>query len=152
MPRIQRAQRIVPDNTNVDPPPQRSPLTATPTKKTVPVTFPTIPGGRLPITQARLVSQTALATFVTTKALFKSQEFTPRTLTPPPCTTSVPNYAHFASLMVHPVTGKTISSYKRLMNNLATAKIWQTAFGKDFGGMAQGMRRRAKKGRTQCSS
>jgi hypothetical protein len=42
--------------------------------------------------------------------------------------------------MVHPVTGKTISSYKRLMNNptTTTAEMRQTAFGKDFGGMAQG--------------
>jgi hypothetical protein len=43
-----------------------------------------------------------------------------------------------ASPMVHPTTGKTITSYKRLMNNPKTAKIWQTVFGKDFGGMAQG--------------
>ncbi len=47
-------------------------------------------------------------------------------------------FEHFASPMVHPITGETISSYKKLMNDLATAEIWQTAFGKDFGGMAQG--------------
>jgi hypothetical protein len=35
--------------------------------------------------------------------------------------------------MVHPLTGKTISSYKNL-----TAETWQTAFGKDFGSIAQG--------------
>jgi hypothetical protein len=40
--------------------------------------------------------------------------------------------------MVHPTTGETISSYKRLMHNLATVETWQMAFGKDFGGMAQG--------------
>ena len=40
--------------------------------------------------------------------------------------------------MVHPMTGKTILSYKKLMNDPATAEVWQTAFGKDFGGMAQG--------------
>ncbi len=40
--------------------------------------------------------------------------------------------------MVHPVTGKTISSYKRLMHDPATAKTWQTAFEWDFGSMAQG--------------
>ncbi len=34
--------------------------------------------------------------------------------------------------------GKTITSYKKLMNNPAKMEIWQTAFGKDFGGMAQG--------------
>jgi hypothetical protein len=31
--------------------------------------------------------------------------------------------------MVHPTTGKTISSYKWLMNDPETAEVWQTAFG-----------------------
>jgi hypothetical protein len=48
--------------------------------------------------------------------------------------------------MVHPTTGKTISSYKHLMHNLATAKTWQTAFGKDFGSMAQGNNKTGQKG------
>ncbi len=39
---------------------------------------------------------------------------------------------------IHPVTGESISSYKRLMNNPATVDTWMTAFGKDFGGMSQG--------------
>jgi hypothetical protein len=49
-----------------------------------------------------------------------------------------PDYVHFASPMVHPTTGETITSYKRLMHNPATVEVWQTAFGKDVGGMAQG--------------
>jgi hypothetical protein len=48
------------------------------------------------------------------------------------------HFEHYTNPMVHPVTGETISSYKKLMHNLATAKMRQTAFGKDFGGMAQG--------------
>ncbi len=40
--------------------------------------------------------------------------------------------------MVHPTTGETITSYKKLMHDPPTRDIWQTAFGKDFGGMAQG--------------
>ncbi len=47
-------------------------------------------------------------------------------------------FEHFASPMVYPITGITISSYKKLMNDPATAKVWQTAFGKELGGMAQG--------------
>jgi hypothetical protein len=39
--------------------------------------------------------------------------------------------------MVHPITGKTISSYKKLMNDPAMAETWQPAFGKDFGGIVQ---------------
>jgi hypothetical protein len=48
--------------------------------------------------------------------------------------------------MVHPVTGEIISSYKKLMNDPATAEIWQTAFGKDFGGMVQGCNKTGQKG------
>jgi hypothetical protein len=48
--------------------------------------------------------------------------------------------------MVHPVTRETISSYKKLMHDPATAEIWQTAFGKDFGGMAQGDIKMGQKG------
>ncbi len=47
-------------------------------------------------------------------------------------------FEHFASPMVHPITGVTISTYKKLMNDSSTAEVWQTAFGKEFGGMAQG--------------
>jgi hypothetical protein len=32
-----------------------------------------------------------------------------------------PNYAHYAAPMVHPTTGETISSYKRLMHDPATS-------------------------------
>jgi hypothetical protein len=40
--------------------------------------------------------------------------------------------------VVHPTIGETISSCKKLMHNPAMRKIWQMAFGTDFGGMAQG--------------
>jgi hypothetical protein len=40
--------------------------------------------------------------------------------------------------MVHPVTGKTIASYKKFMKDPITQETWTTAFGKDFGGMSQG--------------
>ncbi len=53
---------------------------------------------------------------------------------------------HYANPMVHPVTGRTISSYKKLMHNLAMAEVWQTAFGKDFGGMVQGCNKTGQKG------
>ncbi len=56
------------------------------------------------------------------------------------------NYKHYANPMVHPVTGETISSYKKLMYNPATTEVWQTAFGKDFGSMAQGDNKTGQKG------
>ena len=49
--------------------------------------------------------------------------------------------------MVHPITGETISSYKKLMKDPATAEVWQTAFGKEFGGMAQGDNKTGQKGK-----
>jgi hypothetical protein len=63
--------------------------------------------------------------------------FTPKKLVPIAYKDSVQNFAHFVLPMVHPITGETISSYKQLMNDPETAKVWQTAFGKDFGRMAQ---------------
>ncbi len=56
------------------------------------------------------------------------------------------NYKHYANSMLHPVTGETISSYKKFMHNPATAEVWQTAFGKDFGSMAQGGNQTGQKG------
>jgi hypothetical protein len=53
--------------------------------------------------------------------------------------TKIPmNFKHYANPMVHPVNGRTIMSYKKLMHNPMTAETGQTTFGKDFGGMAQG--------------
>jgi hypothetical protein len=42
-----------------------------------------------------------------------------------------------------------ISSYKKLMHDLATAEIWQTAFGKDFEGMEKGATKQGRKMQTQ---
>jgi hypothetical protein len=56
------------------------------------------------------------------------------------------HFEHFASPMVHPVHGQTTSSYKKLMNNLATTEVWQTAFRRDFGGMAQWDNKTGQKG------
>ncbi len=43
-------------------------------------------------------------------------------------------FEHYTNPMVHPVTGEMILSYKKLINDPATSEVWQTAFGKDFGG------------------
>jgi hypothetical protein len=56
------------------------------------------------------------------------------------------NFEHYANPMVHLVTGATFTSYKKLMHNPATAEVWQTAFGRDFGGMAQGDNKTGQKG------
>ncbi len=73
------------------------------------------------------------------------QHFTPTNLRPKEEPTAA-NLEHFAMPMIHPTTGETISSYKKLMNDPTTMEIWQTAFGKDFGGMAQGDNKTGQKG------
>ncbi len=94
---------------------------------------------------ARLISQSALNAMTMHEALTISLPFTPRKLVPPTYTDST-NCAHFAAPMIHLTTGEIISSYKHLMHDPATAEVWQTAFGKDFGGMAQGDRKTGQKG------
>ena len=86
---------------------------------------------------AQLISQRALTVMPLQEALTMPIAFPPRKLVLPTYTEST-NYAHFAVPMIHSTTGKIISSYKHLMRDPATAEVWQTAFRKDFGGMAQG--------------
>ena len=143
---IQQAPRIVRDDSIVLSPPRRSLQIPLPTPDSTTVTFSPIPGRCLPSTRAQIISQTALHAFVTKEALFTNQAFIPRSFGPPANIGGVPNYAHFASLMVHPVTGETILSYKQLMHDLGTSEIWQTVFGKDFDGMAHGDAKMGQKG------
>ncbi len=92
-----------------------------------------------------VISQQAII-FLTNKVWNNSpQHFTPKILQPKEDATAA-NLEHLAMPMVHPTMGETISSYKKLMNNPATMEIWQTAFGKDFGGMAQGDKKTGQKG------
>jgi hypothetical protein len=70
--------------------------------------------------------------------------FTPTKLTPP--LMPLMNCEHYAMPMVHPTTGKTISSYKQHMNKPVTVDMWQMAFGKDFGNMCQGDNKTRAKG------
>jgi hypothetical protein len=53
---------------------------------------------------------------------------------------------HYANPMVHPITGRIISRHKKLMHSPATAEVWQTAFEKDFRGMAQGCNKTGQNG------
>jgi hypothetical protein len=132
VPAICRDMNIVLDKGIVMPTPRRL-QRATPMLKPAPsVTFSPIPGRCHPITRARLISQTALnLSFITKKTLYKHRAFIPARLIALVCIEGIPNYAHFVSLMVHPVTGETISSYKKLMHNPAMVEVLQTAFGKD---------------------
>ncbi len=99
-----------------------------------------IPGGA----QQRIVTQHAINLLTLREQASFSTIHTPRALMKH--AKMRVNMEHYANPMVHPVTGRTISSYKKLMHNPATAEVWQTAFGKDFGGMAQGCNKTGQKG------
>jgi hypothetical protein len=95
-----------------------------------------VPGGVRASTW--LISQQALTVMTLQEALTIPISFTPRKLVLSTYDTCSNNNAHFAAPMIHPMMSEIISSYKRLMNDPATAKVWQMGFGKDFDGMVQG--------------
>ena len=84
----------------------------------------------------RIISQEAINLLLMDDIDNDLTKFTPLKLQPQPIHQQ--DYAHYAMPMVHPVTGETITSYKKLMKDPVTQETWMTAFGKDFGGMSQG--------------
>ena len=96
-----------------------------------PIIIPPYPVPRLRAS-ARLISQQALNAMTMPESIKAPVVFTPRHFVCKAYKDHIPNYAHFTSPMVHPQTGETITSYKRLMNDPETAEIWQMAFGKDL--------------------
>jgi hypothetical protein len=95
---------------------------------------------------SRIVTQQAINVMTLKERVTDHGTFTPRALKRVGKTTGPVKFEHYASPMEHPVTGETISSYKKLMNDPTTAEVWQTAFGKDFGGMCQGDSKTGQKG------
>jgi hypothetical protein len=92
----------------------------------------------IPMAQSWLITQQALNMITMQETFNPPPAYTPQSLPEDAPPSPHINFEDYANPMVHPVTRKTISSYHKLMNDLATAEIWQTAFQKDFGGMAQG--------------
>ncbi len=119
--------RFIKDN-----PPRRSKRNAILAKP--PQMYTTIPRGAW----QRLVTQQAIKLLTIQEEVSLDMMYTPQVMMNEHAQVLPTMFEHFASLMVHPITGETILSYKKLMNDPARAEIWQTASGKDFGGMAQG--------------
>jgi hypothetical protein len=71
----------------------------------------------------RLVTQHALNALTCYKQNHFNLAFTPTALLPPFVENASLHIKHFALPMVHPVTGETISSFKKMMHNPATAEI-----------------------------
>jgi hypothetical protein len=49
-----------------------------------------------------------------------------------------PGMEHFCAPVIHPTSGEIISSYKKLSKDPELKEVWQTAFGKEWGALAQG--------------
>eukprot|EP00978_Attheya_sp_CCMP212_P012262 scaffold30472_cov37-Attheya_sp.AAC.1 len=49
-----------------------------------------------------------------------------------------PGLEHFCAPVIHPTSGDIITSYKKLARDPELKEVWQTAFGKEWGGLAQG--------------
>ncbi len=45
---------------------------------------------------------------------------------------------HFCAPVIHPTSGEIIPSYKKLSKDPELKEVWQTAFGKEWGALAQG--------------
>jgi hypothetical protein len=101
--------------------------------------------------RSRIATRHAINALTATELELCHDIFTPNCLSVTPTVTLPIWLDHFACPMVHPVTGETISSYKRLMNDPAMAETWQTVFDKDFGGMLQGDNKTGQKGMNAMS-
>ena len=53
---------------------------------------------------------------------------------------------HFCAPVIHPTTGEVIDKYRKLTTDKELGEIWQTAFGKEFGSLAQGDTKTVQKG------
>jgi hypothetical protein len=100
----------------------------------------------------RIVTQQAINALTIQEQVSMDTAFIPNALRKHHVQQVAPTLEHYANLMVHSITGETISSYKKLMKDPATAEVWQTAFRKEFGGMAQGDNKLGSKEQMQCSS
>jgi len=95
---------------------------------------------------SRIVSQQAINVLTIQEQATANNIFTPHRLTQHKMHPYVPKMEHYANPVIHPVTGKTISSYKKAMQDPNLSKVWQRAFGKEFGGLAQGDTKTGTKG------
>jgi hypothetical protein len=133
----------IPESGGLDmmPQQQRSPQTVA-QETTPPTTVHLI----LSRARQRIVTQQAINVLTIQEKVLMNTMCTPHVLMIYTVKQLAPNFEHYANPMVHPITGKIISSYKKLMHDSVTADIWQTAFGKDFRGMAQGGNKTSQKG------
>jgi hypothetical protein len=99
---------------------------------------------RLALQNTCIISQEAINQFLINNLYKDATHFIPLKMHSKP--SACIDYKQIAMPMIHPTTGKSISSNKHLTNNPATVEVWMTAYGKDFGGMSQGKNKTGQKG------
>ena len=52
----------------------------------------------------------------------------------------------FCAPVIHPITGESITNYKKLAKYPATREVWTTAFGKEWINRSQGYHKKGTKG------
>jgi hypothetical protein len=77
------------------------------------------------LSNMRIASQEAINSLLLDNLQNDTSIFTTCKLMPPRAADI--NFEHFAMPMIHPTTGETIISYKKLINNPATQETWMTA-------------------------
>ena len=63
-----------------------------------------------------------------------------------PTQTTITPLEHFFAPVIHPITGKSITNYKKLVKDPATRELWTTVFWKERGNLAQGDHKKGTKG------
>ena len=84
----------------------------------------------------RMITQEALQEVTFEVMTHRLQSFTPRNMKQP--LNGDFNLGHYFAPMIHPTNGETIKKYSKLANDPETREVWTTAFGKEFGSLAQG--------------
>jgi hypothetical protein len=111
--------------------PTQPPTAATEPPNTIPTQLPTPRrSSRIALLAPRLYSNAALTAFP-----FHAFSTPAQTHTDPP---SVDHQDEFCAPVIHPTTGATITKYKILQRDPLLRQLWERAFGKEFGNLAQG--------------
>ena len=113
------------------------------TRSKAPATYTPIPSRA----QQKIVTRQAINVLTMMEKVSVDNIFVPRNLEQSHQAAPGPvNLKHYMNPAIHPVTGETFTSYKKAMKDPAIAEVWMTAFGKDFGGLAQGDNKTNTKG------
>ena len=100
----------------------------------------------IPYLRPRRYPRHALNLLITNEFLQGSRKlWTPRRLETTTCAQSE-QATHFCAPVIHPSTGEVITQYKKLAKDPTLRDVWTTAFGKEFGNLAQGDARTGTKG------